>query len=89
MVAFSKLDRKVALVLAGWNNKRIGEALSVDPSLVSHVIAGRRWQGKQGRRVMAYIAGIIGQSVTDVFPGSDRRKRGGKSSKPDLHAAAA
>ena len=71
---FSRLDRKVALTRLSVTNQDIAAALGVHASLVSHVIAGRRWEGKDGRRVMQHVADLIGAPVGEVFPGWDRRR---------------
>lgn len=74
MFAYSPVARKMVLKRLGITYQAIAQELRVDPSLVSHVIAGRRTQGPQGRRVMAHIAQIIGAPMEEVFPGSERRK---------------
>jgi transcriptional regulator with XRE-family HTH domain len=73
MLAYSPVARKMVLKRLGITNLAIAEALRVDPSLVSHVLAGRRTQGPQGRRVMEHIAKIVGAPLDVVFPGSERR----------------
>jgi hypothetical protein len=73
-MAYTKHARKAAL--AGMDKKMLDIALAVgvDASLVSHVIAGRRWTGPDARKVMEYVAGLIGAPVDEVFPGSERRR---------------
>lgn len=73
---FSKLTRKVALLQLNMTNVQIGKDLGVDPSLVSHVIAGRRYGGDDAQRVIRHIASLIGAPVDEVFPGWDRRAGG-------------
>jgi len=74
MFAYSPVARKMVLKRLGITNLAIAKELRVDPSLVSHVIAGRRTQGPLGRQVMAHIAQIVGAPMEEVFPGSERRK---------------
>lgn len=73
-MGFSRLDRKVALLKIGMNQRMVGDAIGVESSLVSHVLAGRRWMGKDARRVMNFLAIKVGVPVVEMFPGSDRRK---------------
>lgn len=73
---FSRLDRKAALLRIGKSNKDIADACGVDHTLVSHVLAGRRWTSPGARRVMDYVAGLLGAPVTEVFPGAERRRPG-------------
>lgn len=73
-MGFSRLDRKVALVTINMNNRMIAETLKVDASLVSHVLAGRRWMGADSRRIMNFVADKVGIPVAEFFPGSERRK---------------
>lgn len=73
-MGFSRLDRKVALLKIGMNQRMIGDALGIESSLVSHVLAGRRWMGSDARRVMNFIADKTGVPVEEFFPGSNRRK---------------
>lgn len=72
-VPFSRMDRKVALLRLGQNHTAIAAHLGVERSLVSHVMAGRRWSGSDARRVMEYIAGLLGAPLAEVFPGGERR----------------
>jgi transcriptional regulator with XRE-family HTH domain len=74
MFAYSPVARKMVLKRLGITNLAIATDLKVDPSLVSHVLAGRRTQGPQGRRVMEHIANIIGAPLETVFPGAERRR---------------
>jgi transcriptional regulator with XRE-family HTH domain len=71
---FTALDRKMALRTLNISGRQIGRECGVDASLVSHVIAGRRWMGSPARRVMQHMADIIGAPMDDLFPGHDRRK---------------
>lgn len=66
--------RKMELMRKGVTQREIAGACDVDESLVSHVIAGRRASGDDGRKVMAYIAKLIGAPLTEVFPQADRRQ---------------
>jgi hypothetical protein len=63
---FTALDRKMALRTLNISGRQIGRECGVDASLVSHVIAGRRW--------MEHMAELIGAPMDDLFPGHDRRK---------------
>ncbi len=74
MFAYSPVARKMVLQRLGITYLAIAKELRVDPSLVSHVVAGRRTQGPQGRRVMEHIAQIIGAPLEEVFPGAERRR---------------
>jgi transcriptional regulator with XRE-family HTH domain len=71
---FTALDRKMALRTLNISGRQIGRECGVDASLVSHVIAGRRWMGSPARRVMQHMAELIGAPMDDLFPGHDRRK---------------
>jgi transcriptional regulator with XRE-family HTH domain len=73
-MGFTPLERKTALAAKKITQADIAAACQVHPSLVSHVIAGRRWMGSEGRKVLNYIADQLGLPVEEVFPGSDRRK---------------
>ena len=70
-MAFSRHDRKAALYRSGKTGKQIAVELEVSPELVSAVLAGRRTDGPDARRVMAHMAELFGVPVTEVFPGSD------------------
>jgi transcriptional regulator with XRE-family HTH domain len=76
-MGFSRLDRKMALLKIGMNQRRIAEALGIDASLVSHVLAGRRWMGTDSRKIMNFISEKVGVPVAEFFPGSERRHGGG------------
>jgi len=73
-MGFSRLDRKVALLKIGWNQRQIARAVGVHWSLVSHVLAGRRWMGTDAHRIMEFIAAKAGVPVGTFFPGVTRRK---------------
>lgn len=73
---FSRLDRKAALLRIGKSNKDIADVCGVDHTLVSHVLAGRRWTSTAARKVMAYVAELLGAPVGEVFPGHERRHGG-------------
>lgn len=84
---FSRLDRKVALLRIGKSHTDIAGACGVERSLVSHVMAGRRWSGTDARKVMEYIAGLMGAPVDEVFPGGDRRRGEDRRDPPVGRAA--
>lgn len=73
---FSRLDRKVALVKLSISNADIAEAVGVDQSLVSHVLAGRKRDGDKAQQIIRHIASLIGAPAEEVFPGSERRAGG-------------
>ena len=73
-MAFSRVDRKIALLKTGWNNVKVADHLGVDRTLVSHVIAGRRWMGRDARKIMQFLAHRFGVPLVEAFPGSTRRK---------------
>lgn len=73
-MAWSRVDRKVAILKLGLNNRKIAEACGVDEFIVCHVIAGRRLTGWKGQRVVAYLARKIGLPRAEVFPGYVCRK---------------
>lgn len=85
-MAFSTLDRKVALLKSGINQRMVADACGVDFTLVSHVIAGRRWLGTDARRVMMYIARKTGVPVKEFFPGYNLRKRRPRGQRTELVA---
>lgn len=59
---------KIELLRAGLSQRDIAAAAAVEPSLVSHVVAGRRATGPDARRVRAVIAEKLGAEVDDLFP---------------------
>ena len=76
------LGRKIAFLTLGLSQADIARQCDVDMSLVCHIMAGRRWRGPAGRRVMTAIAEALNLPITVVFPGSDRRKAGKDPSSP-------
>lgn len=69
-MAFSRHDRKAALYRSGKTGKQIADDLQVSPELVSAVLAGRRTDGPDARRVMTYMAELFGVPLDEVFPGA-------------------
>ena len=69
-MAFSRHDRKAALYRSGKTGKQIADDLGVSPELVSAVLAGRRTDGPDARRVMAHLAELFGVPLEEVFPGA-------------------
>lgn len=69
-MTFSRHDRKAALYRSGKTGKQIADELGVSPELVSAVIAGRRTEGPDARRVMAHLAELFGVPLEAAFPGA-------------------
>ena len=67
-MAFTRTDRKAALIALELSQSTIARACGCDTTLVCHVLAGRRWMGPAGRRVMAYVAWKLKLPILDVFP---------------------
>ncbi len=83
---WTRLDRKVALLRIGKSHTDIAKDCKVERSLVSHVMAGRRWSGPDARQVMEHIANLLGAPVMEIFPGSERRR--GEDRRPFVNEAA-
>lgn len=73
-MGLTPLDRKTALRKVRLTQKMVGEACHTDVSLVSHVIAGRRWMGQDARRIMDYICDKTDIPIEKMFPWYERRK---------------
>ncbi len=86
-MGFSRLDRKVALLKTGLNNRTIAEAVGVHRTLVSKVIHGERWMGTGARKIMNYISKQTGIPVEEFFPGSNRRKGQPRVEEPEALAS--
>jgi len=71
-MAFTRMDRKIALLKIGLTYPKIALACHVEQSLVGRVMSGERWMGAKARRVKRYIAKQIGVDVYEVFPDKDR-----------------
>lgn len=76
---FGPRQRKAHLHLAGQSQQEIARATGTDETLVSHVMAGRRYRHPDAPKVMAHVAALFGMPVEVVFPqapkyeGPDRR----------------
>lgn len=76
-MSFSPLTRKAELVRADVSQRQVAVDCEVDESLVSHILAGRRWEHPAALKVMRYLAGIFGVPVSVAFPddeSADRRQ---------------
>jgi hypothetical protein len=73
-MAFSHVDRKQALHNIGLTQRQISQVCQTDVTLVSHVLVGRRWLGKDARRIMEYIVNRTSIPIDTFFPWSRRRK---------------
>lgn len=71
---FSRIDRKTALLQAGKSQRDVAQAVGVDETVVSHVLAGRRWSAPDGLLVMRYLSDLFGIPMDEVFPGWERRR---------------
>lgn len=72
---FSRVDRKTVLLQGGKSQRDIAQATGTDETLVSHVLAGRRWSYVGAQSIMRYVAELAGVPVQECFPGSERRTR--------------
>lgn len=77
-MGYSPEDRKTALSQINLGHPEIAKACGVERSLVSHVIAGRRWMGKGARQIMAFISLKLDKPILELFPESTRKKGQGK-----------
>ena len=75
-MAYTRLDRKVALLRAGRTAREVAEALGCTEQLVSYVLSGKRTTGPKAREVMAYLAELWGVPVPYAWPGSVERTAG-------------
>ena len=75
-------DRKTALAAKRVSQGTIARALGVSHSLVCHVVAGRRWMGDDGRRVVEYVANVLELPVEEAFPEA-HKDRAGKPYRKD------
>lgn len=69
-------DRKTALAAKRVSMGAVSRTLGVSHSLVSHVIAGRRWMGTDGRRVVEYVSELLELPVEEAFPEAHRDRAG-------------
>lgn len=67
-MTLSTVDRKILLMKAGKSQVDVADECGVDPSLVTHVIAGRKLTSPAAQKVMEYIAHLTGLQVDEVFP---------------------
>lgn len=68
IMPLSPTERKSLLADRHITQGEIARELRVTPSLVCHVMAGRRYWGRDTRRIMEHIAKRVEQPVEDVFP---------------------
>ncbi len=61
-------DRKAELTRLGKTQQAIAAATGGHFTMVAHVIAGRRLTSMTSQRIMAYVAGVLGLPLEEVFP---------------------
>ena len=69
-MAYTRQDRKVALMRSGKTGVEIARDLGCTEQLVSYVISGKRTTGPKARQVMDYLAEMWGLPVEYIWPGS-------------------
>ena len=62
------VDRKVLLLKAGVSQMQIAIDCGVDPTIVTHVMAGRFLTSPRGRKVVEHIAQLLDMPVEHLFP---------------------
>ena len=67
-MTLSLIDRKILLMKAGKSQVDVADECGVDPSLVTHVIAGRKLTSPAAQKVMEHIAGLANLEIVEVFP---------------------
>lgn len=67
-MSVSAVDRKIVLLKAGKTQTNVADECGVDPSLVTHVIAGRKLSSPAAKKVMEYIANLADVPVENLFP---------------------
>lgn len=67
-MSITPVDRKILLMKAGKSQVDVADECGVDPSLVTHVIAGRKLTSPAAQKVMEHIAQLAGLPIAEVFP---------------------
>jgi len=67
-MSITPVDRKILLMKAGKTQVDVADECGVDPSLVTHVIAGRKLTSPAAQKVMEHIAHLAGLQISEVFP---------------------
>ena len=67
-MTLSPVDRKILLMKAGKSQVDVADECGVDPSLVTHVIAGRKLTSPAAQKVMEHIAGLSDLEIAEIFP---------------------
>jgi len=67
-MSITPVDRKILLMKAGKSQVDVADECGVDPSLVTHVIAGRKLSSPAAQKVMEHIASLADLRIDEVFP---------------------
>lgn len=68
-MAYTRLERKVALLRSGRTARQVADEIGCTEQLVSYVLSGKRTTGPMARKVMDYLAELWGLPVDYIWPG--------------------